>query len=82
MLLKQTEYYFLNEENEKIKSFFNCKKPEDAMAEFFYIISNLYATEGDYQLSNFYLKLSLFLNKNFQPNKALLAENFFYEKKK
>ena len=40
----------------------------------------MYASERDYKLSNFYLKISLFLNKKFLPNKALLAENFYYQK--
>jgi len=44
-------------------------------------LANLYATEEDYRFSNFYLKISHFLNKKFLPNKALLAENFYYQKK-
>ena len=32
-------------------------------------------------MSNFYLKISLFLNSNFVPNKALLAENYYFQKK-
>jgi len=32
-------------------------------------------------MSNFYLKVSFFLNKNFLPNKALLAENYYSQKK-
>ena len=30
-------------------------------------------------MSNFYLKISLFLNNKFLPNKILLAENFYYQ---
>ena len=62
LLLKQTENLFLNNENKKIRNFFNCKNPKDSLAEFFYVIANLYSSERDYQLSNFYLKISLFLN--------------------
>ena len=51
------------------------------MAEIFYVIANLFSTEKNYLLSNFYLKISLFLNDSFTPNKALLAENFFLQKK-
>ena len=76
LLIKQTEI-FLNKENKKIKSFFDCKNPKDSLAEFFYIIANLYASEKNYQLSNFYLRISFFLNKKFLTNKTLLAENFF-----
>ena len=41
----------------------------------------MYSSEKNYQLSNFYLKISLFLNKKFLTNNALLAENFYYQKK-
>ena len=41
----------------------------------------MYSSERNYQLSNFYLKISLFLNKKFLTNNALLAENFYYQKK-
>ena len=72
---------FGSNENKKIRNLFNCKNPKDSLAEFFYIIANLYSSEKDYQLSNFYLRISLFLNNNFLANKALLAENFYYQKK-
>ena len=41
----------------------------------------MYSSEKNYQLSNFYLKISLFLNNKFLTNTALLAENFYYQKK-
>ena len=78
LLIKQSENFLLNNEGRKIKEFFDCQNSKDSLAEFFYIIANLYASEKDYQLSNFYLKISLFLNNKFLANKALLAENFYY----
>jgi len=80
LLIKQAEN-FLYTENKEIKNFFDCKNPKDSLSEFFYVIANLYSSEKDYQLSNFYLKISFFLNNKFLTNKALLAENFFYQKK-
>ena len=80
LLLKETEYFLSNNKTKRIKSFFNCNKPQDSIAEFFYILANLYSSEEEYQLSNFYLKISLFLNKKFTPNKALMAENFYFQK--
>ena len=74
------EYSLINNRNKKAKYFFNCKNPEESLAEFFYIIANLYSSENNYTLSNFYLKISLFLNDKFIPNKALLAENLYYQK--
>ena len=63
-----------------MKNFFDCKKSTDDVAEVFYLMANLYSTQQNYKLSNFYLKISLFLNSKFVPNKTLLAENFFYQK--
>ena len=82
LLIKQTENFFLNNENEKIKNFFNCKNLNDSLAEFFYVIANLHSNEKDYKLSNFYMKISIFLNNKFLPNQTLLAENYYYQKKK
>ncbi len=81
LLIQETENFFLSNKSEKIKNLFDCQNPSHAISEFFYIIANLYASEEDYELSNFFLNISLFLNKKFEPNKALLAENFYYEKK-
>ena len=82
LLTKQTEEFLKKKRTDKIISFFNCQNLEDNLAEFFYIIANIYSSEQDYQMSNFYIKISLFLNKKFNPNRALLAENFYYQKKK
>jgi tetratricopeptide (TPR) repeat protein len=81
LLIKQTEKFIIDGEDNKIKKIFNCKNSKDIIAEFFYIIANIYAVDTNYQLSNFFLKISLFLNSKFIPNKSLLAENYFYQKK-
>ncbi len=81
LLIKQTEFFFLKGENKKISNFFDCQNPKDSLAEFFYVIANLYSSEKDYRLSNFYLRIALHLNNRFLSNKALLAENFYYQKK-
>ena len=80
LLLKQTES-FLYENDKKIKNFFDCKNPKDSLSEFFYVMANLFSSEREYQLSNFYLKISIYLNNKFLTNRALLAENFFYQGK-
>ena len=81
LLIEQTENFILTEKSKKIKNFFNCKNPKDSIAEIFYVIANIYSTQEEYKLSNFYLRISLFLNNKFTPNKTLLAENFYYQKK-
>ena len=69
LLLKQAEFFYLNGKTKKIQNFFECENPNDSVAEFFYILANLYATEKNYELSNFYIKISLFLNKKFWRTK-------------
>jgi len=81
LLIREAENFISEDKIIKIKNFFNCENPNDVIAEFFYIIANLYSGGKDYQLSNFYLNISLYLNNRFLPNKALLAENFYYLKK-
>ena len=81
LLIKQTEDFFIKGQVNKIKSLFNCQKLEDSIAEIFYILANLYSSDRNYRLSNYYAKISLFLNNKFTPNKALLAENFYYQNK-
>jgi len=81
LLIEETENFLKEGKSKKIKDFFNCKNPNDSLAEFFYVIANLYASEKDYKSSNFYIKISQFLNNKFLPNKALLAENYYYQRK-
>ena len=81
LLIKQTEDFILSGNSQKIRKFFDCKNPTNVISEIFYVMANLYSTQKNYQLSNFYLKISLFLNDKFTPNKTLLAENLFYQKK-
>jgi len=81
LLLQQAELFLKSNKINKIRGFFNCKDPKDTLAEFFYVIANLYSSEKNYRLSNFYLNISLLLNKKFISNKTLLAENFYYQEK-
>ena len=82
LLLKQTENFILNDDSTKIKNLFNCKNPNDSLAEFFYVIANLYSSEENYKKSNFYIKISTFLNNKFLPNKLLMAETYYFQNKK
>lgn len=81
LLIKQADQFIFEKKNKKIKNLFNCKNNQDVVAEFFYVLANIYSVEREYKLSNFFLKISLALNNKFTPNKTLLAENYFYQKK-
>jgi tetratricopeptide (TPR) repeat protein len=80
LLLNQTRSWLKKGEVNNIKKIFDCRNPNHLISEFFYLIANLYSSEENYALSNFYLNLSLYLNPDFIFNKALLAENYFYLK--
>jgi tetratricopeptide (TPR) repeat protein len=47
------------------------------MGEFFFLVANLYSSQGDYEKSNFYLNISNYLNPKFTLNLSLLAENYY-----
>ena len=56
---------------------FNCKNKANVVAEIFYVASNALSSQAIYPLSNFYLNLAKYLNKDFMSYDALLAENFY-----
>ena len=56
---------------------FNCKNKEHVIAEILYITSNALSSQSIYPLSDFYLNLAKYLNKDFHSYNTLLAENFY-----
>jgi len=47
------------------------------LAEFFFLISNLFSSQDNFEYSNFYLNISNFLNPDFYFNLSLLVENYY-----
>ncbi len=64
-------------ETSKISFRFDCKKEKDVAAELIYIAANALSSQSVYPLSNFYLNLSKYLNKDFHAFDTLLAENYY-----
>ncbi len=56
---------------------FDCKKIQHIIAEILYITANALSSQSIYYLSNFYLNLSKYLNKDFHAFDTLMAENFY-----
>ncbi len=77
LLLSQGKSWIENETPKKIVEVFSCKNHNDIVSEFFFLISNLYTSQDDFEKSNFYLNLSNFLNPKFIFNLSLVAENQF-----
>jgi len=74
LLLNQANIDFNSPKN---KTKFNCKRIEHVAAEILYITANALSSQGVYSISNFYLNLAKYLNKDFKSFDILLAENFF-----
>ena len=77
LLILQAKMWVDENETNNFKKIFSCKNEADILGEFFFLISNLYSTQNDFEKSNFYLNISNFLNKNFKFNLSIMIENYF-----
>ena len=77
LLLSQGKSWVENENFEKLNEVFSCKNHTDLIAEFLFLISNLYSSQENFEMSNFYLNLSNFLNPKFIFNLSLVVENHY-----
>ena len=86
LLLSQGKSWIENGKFQKLNDVFSCKNQNDLIAEFLFLVSNLYSSQDNFELSNFYLNLSNFLNPKFVFNLSLVVENHYlnedYEKAK
>ena len=80
LLLSQGKSWLENDSAEKLVNVFSCKNYQDVIAEFLFLISNLYSSQDNFEKSNFYLSLANFLNPKFVFNLSLVAENQFFNK--
>ena len=68
--IDQNKFYELNK-------YFSCNNENDILAEFFFLISNLFSSQGNFKQSNFYSNISNFLNPKFYFNLTLSVENYY-----
>jgi len=80
LLISQGKKWVEEKKLANFKKIFSCKSQDDVISELFFLISNLYASQEDYEKSNFYLNISNFLNPDFYFNLSLLVENYFQKK--
>ena len=81
LLIAQSVKWIEEKNYNKLNDLFSCKNEKDIIAEFFYLIANLYSSQGLYKESNFYIVLAKYLNPNFTLNSTLLIENYMDTKK-
>ncbi len=77
LLISQSKYWIENEKFEKFEKYFSCSNENDILGEFFFLISNLFSSQEMFKESNFYLRISQYLNPKFYFNLSLLAENYY-----
>ena len=77
LLIQQTKQWIDNSSFNKFKHFFSCQNEADILAEFFFLISNFLSAEKDFEKSNFFSNLSIYLNPKFYFNLTHLLENYF-----
>jgi len=80
LLISQGKKWVENRKLEEFGKVFSCKNSNDIISEFFFLVANLYSSEGDYEKSNFYLNIADYLNPKFKFNLSLLAENYYVNK--
>ena len=80
LLISQGKKWIDDQKLEEFKKIFSCDSTTDIVGEFFFLVSNLYSSEENYEKSNFYLNISHYLNPKFKFNLSLLAENHYFNK--
>jgi len=80
LLIAQTKNWIDNKKFNKFNQIFSCKNETDILSEFFFLISSIYSSEDEIKKSNFYLKISNFLNPKFHFNLSLFVENYYNSK--
>ena len=80
LLISQGKKWIEDQKLGEFKKIFSCSNTTDIISEFFFLVSNLYSSQNDYENSNFYLNISHYLNPKFKFNLSLLAENHYLNK--
>ena len=77
LLIAQSKTWIEENNYNKFNNYFSCKNEKDLLAEFFFLIANLYSSQDQFKESNFYLNISNYLNPKFYFNLSLLADNYY-----
>jgi len=80
LLISQGKKWIDDKKSGEFKKIFSCSNPTDIVSEFFFLVSNLYSSQDNYEKSSFYLNISHHLNPKFKFNLSLLAKNHYLNK--
>ena len=76
LLISQSKKWIDKGKYDDFKNIFSCKNSNDIIAEFLFVISNMYSGQEEINKSNFYFNLSNYMNPKFKFNLTLLADNY------
>ena len=79
LLISQSKFWIEENKFNKFTEVFSCQNPKHIISEFLFLISNLYSSQNEFKKSNFYFKISNYLNPKFYFNFSLLAENYILQ---
>ena len=77
LLIQQAKNWINNSDFQKFNKFFSCENESDIISEFFFLISNFYASDDNLEESNFYSNISNYLNPKFYFNLTHMVSNYF-----
>jgi tetratricopeptide (TPR) repeat protein len=77
LLISQTKKWLNENKLNRFNKIFSCKNSNDIISEFFFLIANLFSSQGNYEKSNFYLNIANYLNPKFRFNLSLMVENYY-----
>ncbi|MDB9831935.1 hypothetical protein OAC19_02500 [Candidatus Pelagibacter sp.] len=77
LLISQGKKWVEDQKLREFEKIFSCRNSNDIVSELFFLVANIYSSQGDYKQSNFYLNISYYLNPKFLFNTSLLAENHY-----
>ncbi len=86
LLIQQSKQWIDNSVFAKFDNFFSCQNESHIVSEFFFLMSNFFAADENFEKSNFYSYISIYLNPKFYFNLTHLISNYLetenYEKVK
>ena len=77
LLIAQSKIWIDQNKFKELGKYFSCSNENDILAEFFFLIANLFSSQENFRQSNFYLSISNFLNPKFYFNLTLFVENYY-----
>ncbi len=81
LLIQQAKKWIEESNYNNFNRIFSCDNEEDILAEFFFLISNFFAVNENFEKSNFYSNISNYLNPKFYFNLTHLISNYINIKK-